>query len=129
MTNEATKLREPGAWDKREPPSSALEAAKAAQLERAARFLGEPYFFLHICEGENFVATDCPTGVRDLTDDELCMALLRRAADTFRRPYLRHNFEGWLCQMMGSGDLGIAHGTGPTPLAAVLAAVAALEGT
>jgi hypothetical protein len=90
-------------------------------LELAAKFLGVDYKPYH------------KYPVNFMGDDELCMALLRRAAERGLDPDLRH-FKSlnywriylWLIDDPSNTDAVIE--TGPTPLAAVLAAVAALEG-
>jgi hypothetical protein len=84
-------------------------------LELAAKFLGVDYKPYH------------KYPVNFMGDDELCMALLRRAAERGLFTQLEYGSfddakEVWIA------DIGHRQGIATTPLAAVLAAVAALEG-
>ena len=99
-------------------------------LEAAARFLGPEYKVARVIHrpiGVDFVETyfvEAPNGAY-LTDDELCMALLRRAEQLGLWPLLCLSVDrGWRCDLTATQ---IDPCDGPTPLAAVLAAVQALE--
>jgi hypothetical protein len=80
------------------------------RLAAAAKFLGEDKAIVEYMPG-----------------DELCLALLRKAAERGMWPLLQckgsDHHKKWVC-IMDEADPGV----GPTPLDAVLAAVAAMEG-
>jgi hypothetical protein len=90
------------------------------ELELCARFLGEPYecnvhgTFLYAVEGDE--------GTRFVSDADLLLALLMRAAELGLYPEIWRAGDCWGCVF--EHDFGGATDTsGPTPLAAMIQAV------
>jgi len=95
-------------------------------LQAAAKFLGPEYGADRQGIWRKTDAPDWASQTLRVSCDELCMALLRRAAEKKRSLSL-----GWETTVKGSAwacGIGGAFAIRPTPLSAVLAAIAALEG-
>jgi hypothetical protein len=97
-------------------------------LEAAAKFLGSEYSADRQGIWRKTDAPDWASQTLRVSDDELCMALFRKFAEIGSDFALEYYRQSDFLIFTSTDEPAVTVGRGPTPLTAVLAAVAALEG-